>query len=149
MADFQKRVESKLSEIKDLASNEQEASKILACVTDIIDAFSDKLLEVSKRQIQLEERTEEVFEMLSNIEEELVQAMMADLKAECPYCGAEVSAEIPEDGSDFECPKCHNIIELEMMFDDECDCGCGCDDCDFDCDDCDCDCDDCDCDEEE
>lgn len=152
MADFQKRVESKLSEIRDLASNEQEASKILACVTDIIDAFSDKLLEVSKRQIQLEERTEEVFEMLSNIEEELVQAMMADFKAECPYCGAEVSAEIPEDGSDFECPKCHNIIELEMMFDDDdcdCDCGCGCDDCDFDCDDCDCDCDDCDCDEEE
>lgn len=140
MADFQKRVKSKLSEIRDLASNEQEASKILACVTDIIDAFSDKLLEVSKRQIQLEERTEEVFEMLSNIEEELVQAMMADFKAECPYCGAEVSAEIPEDGSDFECPKCHNIIELEMMFDDDdCDCGCGCDDCDCDCDDCDCD----------
>lgn len=145
MADFKERVESKFAEIKKIASNEQEASKILACVTDIIDAFSDKLLEVSKRQIQLEERTEEVFEMLSNIEEELVQAMMADFKAECPYCGAEVSAEIPEDGSDFECPKCHNIIELEMMFDD-CGCDCGCDDCGCDdCDDCDCDCEDCDC----
>ena len=27
--------------------------------------------------------------------------------------------KIPEDGEDFECPNCHNTIELEMMFDDD------------------------------
>ena len=102
-----------------------QSNQIIACVSEIISAFSEQLLEVSRRQVKLEEKTEEIFTMLSNIEEELVQNMMDDFVGECPYCGEDISYAIPEDGSDFECPKCHNIIELEMMFDDGCDCDCG------------------------
>ena len=146
MSDLKKDVMDNIVEIKNTISNKEEAEKVLSHVDKIIDAFSTQLLEVAKRQTKLEERTEEVFELLSNIEEEMVQSMMADFVAECPYCGEDVAEEIPEDGSDFECPNCHNIIELEMMFDT---CGCGCEDCDDDCDcgDCHegCDCDDCGC----
>ena len=166
MSDFRKVVTEKVLEIKNAISNENESELVMGKIAEIIDAFSEQVLEVSRRQIKLEERTEEVFEVLSNIEEELVQGMADDFTAECPYCGEDVMDEIPEDGSDFECPKCHNMIELEMMFDgcggdcdcchsdcdcdDDCDCGCECDDdcdcgCDCNCgDDCDCD-DDCDC----
>lgn len=143
MSDLKKEVMDNIVEIKNTISNKEEAEKVLTNIDKIIDAFSTQLLEIAKRQTKLEERTEEVFELLSNIEEEMVQSMMMDFTAECPYCGEDVAEAIPEDGSDFECPNCHNIIELEMMF-DACGCGCDCDDCDGDChDDCDCDCDDC------
>lgn len=143
MSDLKKQVTEKITEIKDTISNKEEAAKVLESVSSIIDIFSEKLLDLTKRQTKLEERTEEVFELLSNIEEEMYQTMMEDFSAECPYCGEDVAESIPEDFSDFECPKCHNTIEMEMMFDG---CGCDCDDCHdgCDCDDCDCD-DECDC----
>lgn len=146
MSDFKKEVTDNILEIKETISNKAEADKVLENINKILDLFSTQLIEVTKRQIKLEEKTEEVFEMLSNIEEELVQNMVEDFNAECPYCGEDISYAIPEDGADFECPKCHNTIELEMMFDT---CDCGCEDCDSDeCDCCDCH-GDCDCDSED
>ena len=105
MSDFRKVVTEKVLEIKNTISNEKESEVVMGKIAEIIDAFSEQVLEVSRRQIKLEERTEEVFEVLSNIEEELVQGMMEDFAAECPYCGEDVAEVIPEDGSDFECPK--------------------------------------------
>ena len=140
MSDLKKQVTDKITEIKDTISNKEETAKVLQSVSDIIDIFSEKLLELTKRQTKLEEKTEEVFEMLSNIEEEMFQTMMEDFSAECPYCGEDIAEAIPEELTDFECPHCHNVIELEMMFGD---CGCDCGECDGDCHgDCDCDCDD-------
>lgn len=127
MSDLKKQVTDKMLEIKNTVSNEVELEKVMKSVYDIVDAFSNQLLEVSRRQMKLEEKTEEIFEMLSNIEEELIQGM-DDFSAECPYCGEDVTEVIPEDGSDFECPKCHNTIEVEELFEDACGCG-GCDSC--------------------
>lgn len=128
MSDLKKQVTDKMEEIKNTVSNKEELEIVMKSVYDIVDAFSNQLLEVSKRQIKLEEKTEEIFEMLSNIEEELIQGM-EDFAAECPYCGEDVSEVIPEDGSDFECPKCHNTIELEELFEGDCDCGGDCGGC--------------------
>ena len=130
-----------LNEIKNTISNQDEATKVMSIIMEIVEGFEDKLMEVEKRQSMLEEKTGEIFEMLSDMEEELVSALNEEFEAECPYCGETIPFRIPEDGEDFECPKCHNVIELEMMFDDEC--GCGCHDCDHD------DCDGCDCDDDE
>ena len=127
MSDLKNNVTDKMKEIKDAVSDKDELEKVLKSVYDIVDAFSSQLLEVSKRQIKLEEKTEEIFEMLSDIEEELVQTV-GEFVPECPYCGEDVSNLIPDDGTDFECPKCHNMIEVEMLFDEGCggDCGsCG------------------------
>jgi hypothetical protein len=146
MSDIKKNLE----EIKNTISNADEATKVMAIVMEIVEGFEDKLMEVEKRQAALEEKTVEIFEMLSDMEEELVSALNDEFEAECPYCGETIPFKIPEDGEDFECPNCHNTIELEMMFDgDGCGCGCSCDDCDHD--DCGhdgCDCDDCNEDEE-
>ena len=74
-------------------------------------------------------------------EAEIVEGLAEDIQAECPYCGEIIPLEF-KDGefSDFECTKCHNLIEMEMMLDDHhCDCGCDCeDDEEFDCCDGDC-----------
>lgn len=128
MSDLKKQVTDKIDEIKSTVSNEEELEKVIKSVYSIVDAFSNQLLEVSKRQIKLEEKTEEIFEMLSNIEEELIQGL-DDFAMECPYCGEDVSESVPEDGSDFECPNCHNTIELEELFDEEFGCGGSCDGC--------------------
>ena len=153
-------IKNKLNEIKETISNPDEATKVLAIVMEIVEGLEDKFLEIEKRQVMLEEKTGEIFEMLSDMEEELVSALNDEFEAECPYCGETIPFKIPQDGEDFECPECHNVIELEMMFDndDECGCGCDCEDCDhddcedcpltwFECErgDCDCGCDDCDC----
>lgn len=132
----------KLNDIKNAISNPDEATKVMSIVMEIVEGFEDKLMEVEKRQSMLEEKTAEIFEMLTDMEEELVSALNDEFEAECPYCGETIPFKIPEEGEDFECPKCHNTIELEMMFDED-GCGCGCEDCDPD--DCDCGCDDCDC----
>lgn len=126
MSDLKKIVTDEVANVQNAISDGDEATEVMKSIHNIIDAFSNALLEVSRRQTKLEEKTEEIFETLSNIEEELVQGLADDFEAECPYCGEEISYAIPEDGSDFECPKCHNTIELEMMFDD---CDCGCHDC--------------------
>ncbi len=147
----------KVNEIKEAIKDKDEATVVLNKVSEIINIFADKLLEVSERQNKLEEKVEDVFDVLSQIEEEMIENLNNEFEAECPYCGETIPFRIPEEGEEFECPKCGNIIEMELLFgDDECcdgDCeshhchGCGhVDDCD---DDCDCDCDDCDGEDEE
>ena len=139
-------IKDKLNEIKNTISNEEESTKVMSIVMEIVEGFEDKLSEIEERQSMLEEKTGEIFEMLSDMEEELVAALNDEFEAECPYCGEVIPFKIPEDGEDFECPECHNVIELEMMFDEDgCGCGCDCDDCEHD----DCDCDECDCGEDE
>ena len=147
MSDLKKN----LNEIKETISNKEEATKVLSIVMEIVEGFEDKVMEIEKRQAMLEERTGEIMDMLSDMEEELISVLNDDFEAECPYCGERIPFRIPEEGEEFECPKCNNVIELEMMFDDECDCGCNCEDCDHDdCDheDCDCGCEDCNHDED-
>ena len=133
-------IKNKLSDIKNIISNPDEATKVVAIVMEIVEGLEDKMLEIEKRQAMLEEKTGEIFEMLSDMEEELIATLNDEFEAECPYCGEDIADAIPEELTDFECPHCHNVIELEMMFGD---CGCDCGECDGDCHgDCDCDCDD-------
>ena len=130
MADIKKDLNSKLKDIKNSISNEDEATKVMSIVLEIVEEFDDRINSIEQRQVALEEKTAEIYGMLEDMEEELVSAMNEEFEAECPYCGETIPFKIPEDGEDFECPNCHNTIELEMVFGD--DCGCGCDDCHHD-----------------
>ena len=119
MADIKKDLNSKLKDIKNSISNEDEATKVMSIVLEIVEEFDDRINSIEQRQVALEEKTAEIYGMLEDMEEELVSAMNEEFEAECPYCGETIPFKIPEDGEDFECPNCHNTIELEMMFDDE------------------------------
>ena len=110
-------IKDKLNEIKKTISNADEATKVMSIIMEITEGYEDKLMEIEKRQTMLEEKTAEIMEMLQGFEEELEAALVEDFEAECPYCGEKIPFTIPEEGKDFECPKCHNTIELEMMFD--------------------------------
>ncbi len=133
MSNLKKELSSKLNDMKNAISNEEEATKVMAIALEMIETFDERLSDVEEKQVALEEKTAEIFEMLSDMEEELVAALNDEFEAECPYCGEVIPFRIPEDGEDFECPKCHNVIELEMMFDeDDEECGCDCDSCHHD-----------------
>lgn len=119
-------ITEKVNAIKEIVSNKEESDKVMALLAEIIGMFTDKLVEVSERQVKLEEKVEDVFDVLSQIEEEMIENMNSEFEAECPYCGEVIPFIIPEEGEDFECPHCGNVIEMELLFDEE-ECGCeGC-----------------------
>ena len=109
----------KLEEVKNTISNPDEATKVMSIIMEIIEEMEDKVHQIEKRQLGLEEKTAEIYDMLTDMEEELISSMNEEFEAECPYCGETIPFKIPEDEDEFECPNCHNVIELEMMFDKE------------------------------
>ena len=117
-------ITEKLSKIQETISNPEEANVVMKTIAEILGMFTDKLVEVSERQLKLEEKVEDIFDAISEIEEEMIENMEDEFEAECPYCGETIPFYIPEEGEEFECPHCGNIIEMELLFDDK-ECGCG------------------------
>jgi len=128
MSELKDKLTKEVSEIDKIISNPEEKAKVLSVIQEMIGDFTKHIVHLTERQNEMEERMDEVYNMLSDIEAELVACLAEDMHAECPYCGEIIPLEL-NDGefSDFECPKCHNVIEMEMMFEEhECDCGeCG------------------------
>ncbi len=126
---MREEVVEKVNEIKKAISNESEATEVLKKVSEIITIYTDKLLEVSERQLKLEEKVEDIYDVLSQIEEEMIENFNNEFEAACPYCGEIIPFRIPEDGEEFSCPECGNVIELDVIFgddeDDCCDGSCG------------------------
>ena len=129
-------IKKKLEEVKDVVSNPDEATKVMSIIMEIVEEMEDKVHQIEKRQLALEEKTTEIYDMLTDMEEELISSMNEEFEAECPYCGETIPFKIPQGEEEFECPNCHNVIELEMMFDNEedgCHGNCGsCGGCDSD-----------------
>ena len=66
-------MKKKVQEIESTISNKEESAKVLGLVTELIDMFATKVVEVKEGQMKLEEKVEDVFELLSNIEEEMIE----------------------------------------------------------------------------
>ncbi|MBQ9267410.1 MAG: hypothetical protein IJ217_03945 [Clostridia bacterium] len=139
MSELKDKLTKQVTKISEAVSNEKERADVLDAVKDMVQTFTEQVVVLSEKHMELEKRVEDVFELLSAIEEEMISSFEDDLQGECPYCGETIPLILPdEDATEFECPKCHNMIELEMMFDED-DCGCpGCGGCghDHDCEDC-------------
>lgn len=127
MSDLKEKLTKEVTEIDRTISNPEEKEKVLNVIQEMIRDFTGHIIRLTERQNELEEKLNEVHEMLSDIQEEIVDALAEDMEAECPYCGEIIPLKW-EDGEfvDFECPKCHNMIEMEMMFDEH---DCDCEDC--------------------
>ncbi len=135
MSELKDKLTEQVTKISEAVSDEKEKANVLSAVKDMVQTFTEHVIVLSEKQIELEKRVEEVFDVLSSIEEEMISSFGEDLQGECPYCGETIPLILPnEDAEEIECPKCHNMIELEMMLDehDGC-CGCDCDDCHHDC----------------
>lgn len=127
MSEIKEKIVKDIMNINGTITNETERVKVLDSINNIIDTFTLELMNLANRQDEMEEKTDEIFSMLSQIEEELIQSFGEDLESECPYCGEIIPLVFPDkDSTEFECPKCHNTIELELMLDG---CNCDCEEC--------------------
>ena len=59
MADIKKDLNSKLKDIKNSISNEDEATKVMSIVLEIVEEFDDRINSIEQRQVALEEKTAE------------------------------------------------------------------------------------------
>ena len=60
MADIKKDLNSKLKDIKNSISNEDEATKVMSIVLEIVEEFDDRINSIEQRQVALEEKTAEI-----------------------------------------------------------------------------------------
>ncbi len=128
---MKKEILEKTTKIEGIISDKEEAEKVMSVVSELIEMFTNKVVELSERQLKLEEKTEEIVDVLSQIEEEIIESFNNEFEAECPYCGEIIPFKIPENGEEFECPLCGNVIETEIMLEEcgGCNGTCGEDDC--------------------
>jgi DNA repair exonuclease SbcCD ATPase subunit len=127
MSELKDKLTEKVNKINDTITNESERLLVLDSVKDIVEIFTEQVIRLSQKHDELEEKTGEIYEMLTQIEEELIGNFGEEMEADCPYCGEKIQLKFQNNEStDFECPKCHNVIEMELMTDnDEHECGCG------------------------
>ena len=125
MSELKDKLTKEVAEIDKTISNPDEKAKVLNIIQEMIGDFTKHIVTLTERQNEMDEKVTEIYEMLTDIEAELVEGLAEELQAECPYCGEIIPLEF-KDGEflDFECPKCHNIIEMEMMLDEHHCCGC-------------------------
>ena len=127
MSELKDKLTKQVSKISESVSDEKERAKVLDAVKDMVQTFTEQVVVLSEKHIELEKRVEDVFDVLSAIEEEMISNYEDDFQGECPYCGETIPLILPDDdATEFECPNCHNMIELEMMFDDD---SCNCSGC--------------------
>ena len=137
MSDLNKKYQKVLDELTERIKDPNELDFVKAKVSELcIDfmASMDKVAEIEKKQQKLEGKVRKIEHELSIIEEDIyinddiedshfIGDKMHDNDYEfeitCPYCSYEfLTDESCKGEAEIECPKCHNIIELDWK--DEC-----------------------------
>lgn len=132
MADLNKKHQKILEELAQKIKDPNELDFVKSKISELcIDYMTsiDKILEIEKKQSKLESKVRKIEHELSIIEEDIyinddidnsnyIGDKMHDNDYEfeitCPYCSFEFLADESCKGeADIECPKCHNIIELD------------------------------------
>ena len=125
-----------LTDIEKHISNEEEKKYVLKKVADLSALYMDivdritgmserRMNQIEKHQDELEKKFSKVNESVGLIKKDIYEDSDYDFEIVCPYCNHEFVADVEDElKEEIECPKCHNIIELD--WDDEED---GCDGC--------------------
>ena len=97
-------------------------------ITKLDELANNRVSEIAKTQVAMEEKLNEIARGLKSIEEDIYGEEDEDDNEEdyefsvlCPYCDKEFIVEIDEIEDEIVCPECNNKIELD--WGDECDCG--------------------------
>lgn len=120
MSELRDKVSKHVEKINDTISNVDEKSVVLGEIQEIVKDFTTYVVQLSARQNEIEEKLTDIFDILTNIEQDIFDGSADDLYGHCPYCGEEIPLTIKDgDFADIECPNCHNLIEMEMCYEDD------------------------------
>lgn len=82
-----------------------------------LEAIEKSLVELSKRQNNIENKMGKVEKIVDSIEKDIYLDNEYDLEIVCPYCNYSFSLDSDEIKNEIECPECKNIIELDWNDD--------------------------------
>ena len=99
-------------------------SEMSALYLDVIDRISEmgtkRVEELEDYQGKLEKKISKLADSVNLIKNDIYEEDSYDFEIVCPYCNHEFVADVESElREEVECPKCHNIIELDWNDDEE------------------------------
>ena len=119
MPNFKDRVTKDVEDIYNTISNEEERAKVIKSVQNLITEFTTHLVNLSEFQNELESQVVDLQEAVLDIQSQLGEDGADDSMDTCPYCGQDIFVSLDNGSHEFECPNCHNIIEIEEDNDED------------------------------
>ena len=132
MADLNKKYQTILNELAERIQSPSELEFVKEKMNELIIEYMssiEKILEIEKNQVKLENKVQKIQQELSMIEEDIyvngeledddyLSDQMHDNDCEfeitCPYCGFEfLTDESYKTETEIKCPQCHEMIELD------------------------------------
>ncbi len=136
MPKLKKEFKSYMEDIEKNIHNKQDADYIKKRTIELMDAISneiegilnlkeEKISQIEKNQIMLEEKLNTIQEEINDIEQELLDEESEtddeiveensdyDFEITCPYCDYEFLIDLNTENSEVTCPECNNVIELD------------------------------------
>ncbi len=115
MSDFKDKITKQVEIIDSAISNEDEKKKVLGAIQELIKDFTIRLVQMSERLNEQDERITDLYDIVSNLESNVFDEEEDTPYGTCPYCGEEIPLTIKDENyADIECPFCHNIIEINI-----------------------------------
>ena len=140
MSDLSKIYNSLISDLDKNIKDEQELNKIKNKLSELMASFADSINNLSymqEKQDKIDKKFRKIQRRLERIEEDIyiddfdededeeLHDQMHDNDCEfeirCPYCENDfIISDYAKNINEIECPKCHNIIELDWNDYHEC-----------------------------
>lgn len=136
MSDLNKKYDEILLDLKENIKNQNDYEFVKNKISELTMVYMDsldKLLNFNDKQLKIERQLKRMETRLENIEDDIyiTESNSTDnmhdndygFEIVCPYCDYEFVADSSsEEENEIECPKCHNIIELDWNEDWKEDC---------------------------
>ena len=117
MSNLRDKMAKHVESINNTISNDDERSKVLNDIQKILQDFTSYVVLLNEKQTELQGKVDELAEIVLDLEDELHEGFDSSFTV-CPYCGEEIPILSNENDNSFECPVCHNIVEMTYENDE-------------------------------
>lgn len=111
MSNLRDKMAKHVESINNTISNDDERSKVLKDIQKILQDFTSYVVLLNEKHTELQEKVDELSEIVLDLEDELHDGFDSSFTV-CPYCGEEIPILCNENDNTFECPVCHNVVEM-------------------------------------
>ena len=111
MSELKDNITKQVERINNAISDDKERAEVMNAIQELIREFAIHMVRLTERQNELDEKITNIYDILTDIESTISDN--EDMYDFCPYCGEEIFVAPKENSNEFECPHCHNIIEIE------------------------------------